>query len=167
MTNCTEDSTQSTKKIAFASSAQIFCPVDETVLDEDDLRRMFYTNAEVRDILYECKDTGDLPTFWHSLRIQRVYLLNDRVAAAQEYQLSKSPKLDWDILARVSRKITSHSQRRANQQGLKDAVEAGMGEQISKIKQQQEEEANTPKASLISRRSLSSARRKVVVARLA
>eukprot|EP00980_Cylindrotheca_fusiformis_P015708 scaffold4531_cov103-Cylindrotheca_fusiformis.AAC.2 len=109
------------RTVSFAAQAVTFN--NDMVLFDDDLERMFYSNAEVRQILVECKRQGDLPTFWCPLRIQRVYLLYNQVSANQQHQYNTRRSVDMDVLAKVSRKVTSYSQVRANRQGIKDAEE--------------------------------------------
>jgi hypothetical protein len=123
MNNSTTDSSSS-KKVSFANKSIVYAPDKHLVLLEDDIQRIFYTNAEVDDILKECKRKGELPSFWYPLRTQRVFLLYDQVSTQQDYQ-----------------------------QGIKDAAEAQRGVQEAVAREEPDDEADGFKDSLIPKRT--------------
>jgi hypothetical protein len=152
MNNSTTDSSSS-KKVSFANKSIVYAPDKHLVLLEDDIQRIFYTNAEVDDILKECKRKGELPSFWYPLRTQRVFLLYDQVSTQQDYQRTQLTRIDWEAVANVCKKVTKYSQIRANQQGIKDAAEAQRGVQEAVAREEPDDEADGFKDSLIPKRT--------------
>jgi hypothetical protein len=153
MNNSTTTYSSSSKKVSFANKAIVYAPDKHIILLEADIQRIFYTNAEVNDVLKECKRKGELPSFWYPLRTQRVFLLHDQVSTEQDYQRTQLKRIDWEGMADACKKVTKYSQIRANQQGIKDAAEAQRGVQEPVARKEADDEADGFRDSLIPKRT--------------